>query len=67
MKDKNRVSGTSRISCPFYDEIDAILGTRAASQPPTLLESGKDKSDDLSGGVIMDDDDDEVNEGHQGK
>lgn len=25
--------------CPFYDEIDEILGTRAASAPPTLLES----------------------------
>lgn len=39
VKDSNRISGRGRISCPFYDEIDAILGTRAASQPPALLES----------------------------
>ena len=38
-KDGNRVSGNGRISCPFYNEIDAILGTGAASQPPALLES----------------------------
>ena len=35
------MSGKGRSSCPFYDEIDGILGTRAASQPPTLLESGE--------------------------
>lgn len=34
------MSGKNRSLCPFYDEIDSILGTRAASQPPTLLESG---------------------------
>ena len=26
-------------TCPFYEEIDAILGTRAASSPAVLLES----------------------------
>ena len=39
VKDSNRISGSGRISCPFFEEIDAILGTRAASQPPALLES----------------------------
>ena len=27
---------------PLYDEIDAILGTRAASQPIVLVDSGAD-------------------------
>ena len=27
---------------PYFDEIDAILGTRAASQPIVLLDSGTD-------------------------
>ena len=39
VKDSNRVSGSGRITCPYYDEIDAIIGNRAASQPPVLLES----------------------------
>ena len=40
MKDNNNVSGNGRSTCPFYDELDAILGTRAASSPPVVLESG---------------------------
>ena len=35
------MSGTDRTSCPFYEEIDAILGTRAASSPAVLLESSQ--------------------------
>ena len=27
------------MACPFYNEIDEILGTRAATAPSTLLES----------------------------
>ena len=42
VKDSNRVSGRGRTSCPHYDEIDAILGTRAASEPIVLLDSGAD-------------------------
>ena len=34
------VSGNGRATCPFYDKLDAILGTRAASCPPVVLESG---------------------------
>ena len=40
MKDGNSVSGTDRKTCPFYDELDAILGTRLTSTPPVLLDSG---------------------------
>ena len=40
MKDANNVSGGARKSCPFYDEVDKILGTRVASCPPVVLESG---------------------------
>ena len=44
LKYSNRVSGMSRKTCPFYDEVDAILGTRAASTPAVLLESGSHSS-----------------------
>ena len=40
MKDSNNVFGSGRITCPFYDEVDAILGTRAASSPHVVLDSG---------------------------
>ena len=40
MKDGNNISGQGRKTCPFYDELDAILGTRAASCPPVVLDSG---------------------------
>ena len=40
MKDGNNISGTERKTCPFYDQLDAILGTRPASTPPVLLDSG---------------------------
>ena len=39
-KDANSTSGSGRTTCPFYDEIDNILGTRAASSPSILLDNG---------------------------
>ena len=39
VKDSNRVSGNAATTCPFYDKIYAILGTRAASTPAGLLNS----------------------------
>ena len=41
MKDGNRVSGTDRKDCPYYEEFDSVLGTRAATEPPVLLESSE--------------------------
>ena len=38
-KDSNRTRGMGRTTCPFFDQLDAVLGTRAASIPPALLES----------------------------
>ena len=57
MKDGNNVSGTSRKSFPYYEDIDSILGNRAASCPPTLLDSGREPSvgntnDDLDNSAI---------------
>ena len=51
VKDSNRISGQGRSSCPFYEEIDAILGTRTASSPAVLLESseGLSGNNDTSG------------------
>ena len=37
------MSGKGRSSCPFYEEIDAILGTRAASQPVLMKSSTTEK------------------------
>uniref|UniRef100_A0A1X7TTV7 Myb/SANT-like DNA-binding domain-containing protein n=1 Tax=Amphimedon queenslandica TaxID=400682 RepID=A0A1X7TTV7_AMPQE len=41
MKDGNRVSGRDRKDCPFYDCFDFILGTRAATVPPVLIDSSQ--------------------------
>ena len=42
MKDINRKSGEGAATCPFYNEIDSILGTRAASNPVLLVDSGSE-------------------------
>ena len=42
--DSNYVSGRGRTTCPFYNELDSILGTRTASSPPVLLDSGRSSS-----------------------
>ena len=34
------MSGNDAKSFPLYDRLDQILGTRAASSPPIVLESG---------------------------
>ena len=33
------MSGKGRSTCPFYEEVDAILGNRAASCRAVLLDS----------------------------
>ena len=40
VKDINRKSGEGAATCPFYEELDSILGTRAASNPVQLVDSG---------------------------
>jgi len=44
VKDANRVSGNSATTCPFCNELDDILCTRAASTPAVLLKSASDGS-----------------------
>ena len=44
MKDGNRVSGTDRKDCLYYEDFDSILGTRAATEPIILLESNGEPS-----------------------
>lgn len=39
VKDNNRQTGNGRKTCPFYKEVDAILGTRASSEPIVVLEN----------------------------
>ena len=41
VKDGNNISGKGGVTCPLYEEIDQILGTRAASSPPVVLDSGE--------------------------
>lgn len=38
-KDSNQRSGRGRITCPFYEELDRILGDRPSVQPLELLDS----------------------------
>ena len=40
LKDHDGVSGNNVKSLIYYERLDAILGTRAASTPPLVLESG---------------------------
>ena len=56
MKDSNGLTGRGRGSTPFYDELDAILGTRAASSPPVVLDSegnsGQSDGNEENGGRL---------------
>ena len=38
-KDNNCQTGNKRKNCPFYRELDAILGTRASSEPVVVSEN----------------------------
>jgi len=37
IKDHNNVSGNNRENWPYFEQLDAILGTRPSSVPITLL------------------------------
>ena len=39
VKDINRKSGEGTATCLFYEELDRVLGTQAASSPVELIES----------------------------
>ena len=51
IKDHNGVSGNEAKSFPYYDRLDEILGTRAASTPPVVVESGE-PDEQPNGGVV---------------
>ncbi|XP_014826200.1 PREDICTED: uncharacterized protein LOC106905736 [Poecilia mexicana] len=38
-KDSNKRSGSGRVTCPFYNELDRILGDKPSVQPLDLLDS----------------------------
>ena len=40
MDNRHVIYGKSRMTCPFCEELDTILGSRAASSPALLLASG---------------------------
>uniref|UniRef100_A0A3P9INA1 Myb/SANT-like DNA-binding domain-containing protein n=1 Tax=Oryzias latipes TaxID=8090 RepID=A0A3P9INA1_ORYLA len=41
VKDWNKQSGRQRITCPFYEELDCILGDKPSVQPLELLDISK--------------------------
>ena len=51
MKDSNHKTGTGCSVCQYFEEIDTILGTRAASEPAVILDSatGPSTTPDLEG------------------
>lgn len=53
VKDINRKSGEGAATCPFYEEIDGILGTRAASNPVQLIESGPSSTEFVSQEIVL--------------
>ena len=57
VKDNNRKSGRALdASFPFFDAMDDVLGTRAASEPPLIIDSGiniEGEQDETSGRLIV--------------
>ena len=53
MKDINRKSGKGAATCPFYNELDSVLGTRAASNPVELIESSASTSSSQSPNLVI--------------
>ena len=45
VNDSNSRSGRGRKSCRFFDDLDGILGSRPATQPPIVVESLDDSKD----------------------
>ena len=39
VKDHNNVTGNNKITCPFFDELDTVLGHRPASVPSLVLDA----------------------------
>uniref|UniRef100_A0A8C1LBT1 Myb/SANT-like DNA-binding domain-containing protein n=1 Tax=Cyprinus carpio TaxID=7962 RepID=A0A8C1LBT1_CYPCA len=52
VKDWNKLSGRQRITCPFYEELDRILGDKPSVQPLELLDScfGQEEPEEESPG-----------------
>ena len=42
IKDRNTISSNNRETWEYFDDIDAILGTRSTSSPIPLVHSGAD-------------------------
>ena len=52
VKDGNRITGRGRHVCPFYDEIDSIVGTRAASDSPNSGDCQNDEEGTAIPGIL---------------
>ncbi|XP_021168890.2 uncharacterized protein LOC110367413 isoform X2 [Fundulus heteroclitus] len=51
-KDINKRSGHGRVTCPFYEELDSVLGDKPRVQPPYLVDScfAEEKTEERSPG-----------------
>ncbi|XP_065920375.1 zinc finger and SCAN domain-containing protein 29-like [Dysidea avara] len=55
IKDHNNVSGNDRENWEYFDQFDAILGTRPTSVPVSLVLSGTDDSSQVPSSALNDD------------
>jgi len=62
VKDYNSKSGNNKVTCPFFEELDAALGHRPASAPPLVLdasaggisvEPSEERNDDRGNGKFI--------------
>ena len=49
MKDTRKKTGTGRKDWRYFEEMDAVLGHKPATQPPVVVESGEAAASDSSG------------------
>ena len=61
VKDNNSKSGNNKVTCPFFEELDAVLGHRPASAPPLILDASaggifvelsEERNDDRGNGKV---------------
>ncbi|XP_066286932.1 zinc finger and SCAN domain-containing protein 29-like [Branchiostoma lanceolatum] len=64
-KKENERSGSGRISCPFYDEMEDILGDRPATTPHFTMQTVWPSDDEVDGNEDEKDDDDDAVSGDE--
>ena len=52
IKDHNNISGNNRDNWEYFDELDAILGTRPTSAPVALVHSGSEDASQVPNSAL---------------